>query len=306
MIAQMSEMRGKMIGETLRKRVLVQTAAVILLAFGVGMLSVARSQGRGAGSGAAPATPSAKESAPLDMTGYWVSIVDEDWRWRMITPAKGDYASVPLNPEGTKVADKWDPVKDETDGNQCKAYGAGNIMRIPERLHITWTNDNTLRMDTDAGMQSRLFHFDGSKWQGGASEWQGDSVATWEKQAEIRGSFGGGFPGKRGNLAVVTKHMRAGYLRTNGVPYSENTVLTEYYDRADLDGQSYLFVTSIVDDPQYLRERFITTGQFRREPDASKWNPSPCRPLWPRAPLAAAPEQEFVKPLGLPSNDRDK
>jgi hypothetical protein len=94
--------------------------------------------------------------------------------------------------------------------------------------------------------------------------------------------------------------MRAGYLRTNGAPYSENTVLTEYYDRFDLDGQSYLIVTSIVDDPQYLKERFITSGQFRREPDGSKWSPAPCRPLWPRPPLAAVPDQEFVKPLSIP------
>ncbi len=285
----------------LRRRVLAQSFAVILLALVVGMLSVARSQDRAAGGATAPPPSSAKDSAPIDLTGYWVSIVDEDWRWRMITPAKGDYASVPLNPEGIKVANQWDAAKDEAEGNQCKAYGAGNIMRIPARLHITWSNENTLRMDTDAGMQSRLFHFDGSKWQGGAPDWQGDSVAAWEKQAEMRGSFGGAFPpGKRGNLAVVTRHLRAGYLRTNGVPYSENMVLTEYYDRFDLDGQAYLVVTSIVDDPKYLRDRFITTGQYRREPDASKWNPSPCRPLWPRPPMAALPTQEFTKPLAIP------
>ena len=109
----------------------------------------------------APTT--AKEQALIDLTGYWVSIVNEDWRWRMMTPAKGDYASVPLNAEGKRVADTWDPAKDEREGNQCRAYGAGNILRIPERLHITWENDNTMRMDTDAGMQTRLFHFDGSK-----------------------------------------------------------------------------------------------------------------------------------------------
>jgi len=231
----------------------------------IAMPGTASSQGRGAGGGSS-APPTAKENAPIDLTGYWVSIVDEDWRWRMITPAKGDYASVPLNAEGTKTAAKWDPVKDEAAGDQCKAYGAGNIMRIPERLHITWTNDETLRMDTDEGMQTRLFHFDGSQWQGGAPELQGDSVAAWEKETVLRGSFGGSFPGKRGSLAVVTKHMRAGYLRTNGVPYSENAVLTEYYDRFDRNGQAYLIVTSVVDDPQYLRDRFITSGQFRHEP----------------------------------------
>jgi hypothetical protein len=226
----------------------------------------------------------------IDLTGYWVSIVNEDWRWRMMTPAKGDYAGVPLTAEGRHVADSWDPEKDEREGNQCRAYGAGNIMRIPERLHIAWANDDTLQMDTDAGMQTRLFHFEGSKWQGGTPQWQGDSVADWEKQIQSgaeRGRTAGPVPGKGGSLHVVTTHMRPGYLRKNGVPYSGDAVLTEYFDRFDRNGVAYLIVTSVVVDPQYLNDRFITSGQFKREPDASKWNPTPCRPLWPRRAAAA-------------------
>jgi hypothetical protein len=230
--------------------------------------------------------PTAKAAAVIDMTGYWVAIVNEDWRWRMLTPAKGDYASLPLNAEGRRVADMWDPEKDERDGNQCRAYGAADIMRIPERLHITWADDNTLEMDTDAGMQKRLFHFDGPKWQGGQPQWQGDSVARWEKQVQYGGdaAYGGPSPGKGGDLEVITTHMRAGYLRKNGVPYSENAVLTEYYNVFYPEGPQgtvYLTVTSAVDDPKYLSETFVTSGQFRREPDASKWDPTPCRPLWP-------------------------
>jgi hypothetical protein len=186
---------------------------------------------------------------------------------------------------GKRVADTWDPAKDEREGNNCRAYGAANILRIPERLHVTWENDNTLRMDTDAGMQTRLFHFDGSKWNGGQPQWQGDSVAAWEKQVQTGGAagrFGGPVPGKGGTLHVVTTHMKPGYLRKNGVPYSGNAVLTEYFDRFDRNGVAYLIVTSVVDDPQYLNDRFIISGQFKREPDASKWNPTPCRPLWPR------------------------
>jgi hypothetical protein len=227
---------------------------------------------------AKPAT--AKATATIDLTGYWVSIVNEDWRWRMMTPAKGDYASVPLNPEGRRVADTWDPVKDEHDGNNCRAYGAANIMRIPERIHITWANENTLEMDVDAGTQKRLFHFDGSKWQGGEPQWQGDSVASWEKQVQ-RVGFAKTGSDKDGSLHVVTTHMRPGYLRKNGVPYSKDAVLTEYYDRVEINGRTYLIVTSVVDDPMYLNDRFITSGQFRLEPDGAKWNPTACRPLWP-------------------------
>jgi hypothetical protein len=80
---------------------------------------------------------SAKEAAPEDITGYWVSVVTEDWRWRMLTPAKGDKTSVPLNPEGVKFANAWDAAKDEAEHEQCKAYGAPGLMRLPTRLHIT-------------------------------------------------------------------------------------------------------------------------------------------------------------------------
>src|SRR5580692_1760656 len=103
--------------------------------------------------------PTAKAGAPVDLTGYWVSIVTEDWRYRMVTPAKGDYASVPLNAEARKVADAWDPARDEAEGNQCKSYGAAGLMRVPGRLHVAWENDNVLRLDTDAGTQTRMLRF---------------------------------------------------------------------------------------------------------------------------------------------------
>lgn len=219
-----------------------------------------------------------KAGALIDLTGYWVSLVNEEWRWRMMTPPKGDYAFVPLNAEGRRVADAWDPAKDEAAGNQCKAYGAAAIMRMPERLHITWADENTLELDTDAGMQKRLFHFDGSKWDGGEPQWQGDSVASWEKQTQSRG-FGRPVDAqtKEGSLKVVTTHVRPGYLRKNGVPYSGNAVLTEYFDHFELDGQPYIVVTGVVEDPQYLNSRFITTEQFKLEPNGAKWNPTPCK-----------------------------
>jgi hypothetical protein len=276
--------------QTYQKRRVRHFILVVVLCFAVSASGGGTAAQAPAQSNPRAATQSAQAGALIDLTGYWVSIVNEDWRWRMMTPAKGDYAGVPLTPAGRRVADSWDPVKDEREGNQCRAYGAGNIMRIPERLHITWANDNTLQMDTDAGMQTRLFHFDGSKWQGGTPQWQGDSVADWEKQVQSgagRSRSGGSEPGNGGSLHVVTTHMKPGYLRKNGVPYSGNAVLTEYFDRFDRNGVSYLIVTSVVDDPENLSDRFITSGQFKREPDASKWNPTPCRPLWPRRADAA-------------------
>src|SRR5205807_2422396 len=94
-----------------------------------------------------------------DLTGYWVPIITEDWRWRMMTPPKGDFLGVPLNDAGIKVVNAWDPAKDQTPDNQCKAYGAPALMRLPLRVHITWENDNTLKIESDAGRQTRLLHF---------------------------------------------------------------------------------------------------------------------------------------------------
>jgi len=214
----------------------------------------------GQGRGGAPVT--AKAAAALDLTGYWVSIVSEDWRFRMVTPRKGDYQAVPLTDDGRKVADAWDPAADEAAGNQCKAYGAGAIMRVPGRLHITWQDENTLRIDTDAGTQTRLFHFNAPPASKGERTWQGYSSAQWQPPASLK---------------VITSNLRSGYLRKNGVPYSENAVVTEYFDLAPLPGSGeLLLVTSIVDDPRNVRLPFTVSSQFKKEADGSKWDPTPC------------------------------
>jgi len=231
--------------------------------------------GRG---GEAPAPTTAKAAAPIDITGYWVSVVTEDWRFRMVTPKKGDYPSIPLNNEGRRVADSWDPLKDEGSGNQCKAYGAAGIMRMPGNLHITWENDNTMRIDTDAGTQTRTLQFGGSPPPPGEPTWQGYSSAQWEFAGGTRGARGGQAAQPRtGNLKVVTTHMKPGYLQKNGVPYSGNAVMTEYVSRTiESNGDSWLIVTTIVEDPQYLNQPFTRSTHFKKLPDASGWNPTPC------------------------------
>ena len=215
--------------------------------------------------------PAAKAAAPIDITGYWISVVTEDWRYRMLTPKKGDYPSIPLNPAGRQVADGWDPAKDEGAGNQCKAYGAAGVIRMPGRLHITWVDDNTLRLDTEAGIQTRLFHF-GPAPAAPESPWQGVSTAQWQ--------FAGGRPGGAGNgggLKVVTTKMKAGYLQKNGVPYSENAVLTEYFELTkEPNGDQWLIDVAVVEDPLYLNARFVRSTHFKRLAAGSEWKPSPC------------------------------
>lgn len=223
----------------------------------------------------APATP--RTNAPIDMTGNWVSVVTEDWRWRMLTPPKGDYASLPLNAQGRAAADAWDPSKAASDG--CKPYGAAALLRMPGRLRIAWANDSTLKIETDSGMQTRLLQFDRSARPAAASSWQGHTVAEWEFSGARGAPAAGGARGgaaRAGSLKAVTTNLRAGYLRPNGVPYSENAVVTEYFDRLTTAGSEWLTVITIVDDPAYLTQSFITSTHFKREANASKWSPMPC------------------------------
>jgi hypothetical protein len=235
-------------------------------------------QARGGGSPQPPATPRA--AAPIDITGYWVSVVTADWRFRMMTPPKGDYTSVPLNAEGRRVADTWDPARDEAAGEQCRAYGAPGLMRIPGRLHITWQDDQTLKIETDAGTQTRLLRFGPSPNQGG--DWQGVSAAEWEF---LRGSVVttdgarnvNNFDRRYGSLKVVTTKFKPGYLRRNGVPYSANAVLTEYFDRlVEPNGDSYLMITSTVEDPTYLNQPLMLSTPFKKQADATGWAPAAC------------------------------
>lgn len=266
--------------------------------------------------GAAPAPArSGKDGALADLTGYWVSIVTEDWRYRMVTPAKGDVGSVPVTPEGRKIADAWDPAKDEAAGEQCKAYGAPGLMRRPTRLHITWQDDNTLKVETDEGTQTRLLHFNAATPGSQPASLQGYSAAIWENNNALGNGRGGGLappggfapgapvaaaaggappatgdragrggrggppaPPGTGSLKVVTTNLKPGYLHKNGVPYGAKTVLTEYFTRLDeSDGVSWLVLTADVEDGnQYIRGDFLTSTHFLKERDGAKWDPSPC------------------------------
>jgi hypothetical protein len=214
----------------------------------------------------------ARDLAPIDLTGQWVSIVTEDWRFRMLTPARNDYPGLPLNPAARAIADEWDPARDEAEGNACMSYGAGAIMRVPTRLRISWDGPNELEIETDAGRQTRLLNFGDAPRAADDSSWQGQSVAEWEFHFGRRGQ-----PPANGNLKVVTTNMLAGYFRKNGVPYSENAVLTEYFDLlTQHDGSEWLVVLSVLDDPTYFTGPIITSTNFRRQANRNGWSPSDC------------------------------
>jgi len=243
------------------------TSLLVVLALPLALSRDARGQARG---DAAPAA-SPRAIAPIDLTGQWVAVISEDWRWRMLTPAKGDIVSIPLNLQGQHAAEAWDPARDEAAGEQCKAYGAPGLMRGPIRMRIAWLDDRTLALDTDYGMQTRRLRFGNAGAQPGPRSWQGVSAAEWI----VRG--GGRASQTFGTLKTVTTNLRPGYLRKNGVPYSERAVFTEYWDVHTLPtGDKLLVNTNVVEDPVYLQLPFQTAIHYKLERDASKWDPTPC------------------------------
>ena len=220
-------------------------------------------RGRGAAVGKTP-----KEAAPIDLTGYWVSIVSEDWRFRMLTPAKGDHPDFLLTPAGTKLADAWDAAKDEAEKDHCKAYGAPNIMRVPGRFHITWADDRTLKIETDAGMQTRLLKFAAAPGAPVALSFapappsrQGASTAQWERKS----------------LRVETSNLLPGYLQYNGVPFSGNLKMVEYFDVISEPGvEVWLIDEGVLTDPAYLVRSHKRSTHLRKQADNKGWDPSPC------------------------------
>jgi hypothetical protein len=223
----------------------------------------------------------------------------------MATARKGDYEGVPLNANGRQAADSWDLDADNAAQLQCRAFGVGGIMRQPGRLHIDWEDSNALRIDFDAGTQSRLLNFDPTKSAPGERSIQGHSIAEWQRPPGARGGSvraqigniegpvapGGGGRGQRGgpppassifeggSLKVTSVNFLAGYLRKNGVPYSENASITEYFHRLPQhpNGDVWLHVVTIVEDPEYLSQPFYTSAHFKLESRDDDWNPTICR-----------------------------
>jgi hypothetical protein len=243
-----------------RRLLLLIGAAALVLAGG----SRIHAQ-RGQGAPAAP--PTARAGAAIDVTGTWVSVIGEDWPLRMLPLRKGDYTRMPLTPAARKVADAWDPARDEAAGEQCKGYSAAGITRLPGRVRISWQDDNTMKMELEAGSQTRLFHFRPGPLPAEPA-WQGYSAAEWLYTRA---------PPRSGELKVVTNRLRPGYLRKNGVPFSANTTVTEYYHRFTApNGDVWLTIVTEVRDPENLQQPFVQSTHFKKLPDAAAFKPEPC------------------------------
>ena len=211
----------------------------------------------------------------------------------MITPPRGDFLGMPLNDAGIEMAMAWDPEADIANGMECKAFGAAAIMRMPTRIHVTWEDDDTLRFDFDYGQMTRLAHFDASVPPGERS-WQGHAVAEWINTEQGGGRDRRGAapadPSQRpGGLQMVTTNLLPQYQRQNGIPVSEDAVVFNIIDLVPgPGGEDWLIVKTEIEDPEYLTATRVTSVQFKREPDDSKWNPQSCQvelPPVPRIPV---------------------
>ena len=238
--------------------------AIVAIAFATTTAAQPAQGGRGGPS------PTARAGAPVDLTGTWVSVVTEDWEARMVPPVKGDYTTINqvMNDLARKVADSWEPSMD----GRCEAYGVGGVMRMPGRLRISWQDDSTLKIETDAGAQTRLLRFaaPAPNAAAGPRTLQGSSRAEWQLGGGQRDAFlerGVGPSGRAqrwGGLKVITTNMLAGWLRPNGVPYSESATVTEHFTRFTHPvAGDWFVVTTVVEDPQYLTQPFITSSNFK-------------------------------------------
>lgn len=223
--------------------------------------------------------PTAQQAAPFDMTGYWVSIVTEDWRWRMVVAEPGDAGSIPLNQAGRDLAEAWRPEDNEIES--CLAFGGAGLMRYPGRLHISWENEETLRIDFSAGEQTRFLHFNTASDSANTSpSLQGYTTANWYKERQTRGLGFGGPPNsfEGGNLKSQTRNLMPAFLQRNGVPYSDQTSIEDFYKVIDApNGDRWLIITSVVSDPVNLQQHWITSSNFKYEENDENWNLTGCR-----------------------------
>ena len=242
---------------------------------GLGLCAVAQHAAAQFGPPPPPDTRSARERAPIDLTGQWVAVVSEDWRWRMVTPPVGDAASIPLNAKGRAATAAWDYERDRREGNFCRPYGPPGLIRQPTRLRIDWEDADTLRLEFDAGRQTRHLRF--KPQPPGAPSLQGDSAAQWFRQPRARRVRGANAEDRR-SAARAHDPTDGRIPAANGVPYSEHATVKEFFNTFTLpdDNGTWLVVTTVVNDPEYLSTDLLLSTQFKKETGRSGWNPRPC------------------------------
>jgi glyoxylase-like metal-dependent hydrolase (beta-lactamase superfamily II) len=203
--------------------------------------------------------------AQVDLTGMWAPIFHEDQIERIPGPDVGDYAGLPINDAMRLRADSWDASLLTLPEHQCKPHpstygfrGVGNL-RISAEVNEKTQSIIKLHTHIQWQEQKRDIWLDGRPHPPdyAAHTWQGFSTAQWE-----------------GNVLVVkTTHLKAGWIRRNGLLITDQATMTERFIRHG----NYLTHVYMIEDPNYLTEPLIKTSGFQLVQNPAM-QPYPCYP----------------------------
>jgi hypothetical protein len=201
--------------------------------------------------------------AQIELAGNWAPLFTEDQPERVAGPEIGDYLGLPINPADRLRADTWDASLLTLPEHQCIPHPSTYGFRGVGLLRIWDTVDDATQKLVSVNTHIQWMEQERHIWMDGrphppdfaAHTWQGFSTGHWE-----------------GNVLVVhTDHLKAGWIRRNGVALTDRATLEDRFIRHG----DFLTHVSIVQDPNYLTEPFIRTNGFRLDL-AAQMQPYPC------------------------------
>lgn len=205
----------------------------------------------------------AQALAQLNLVGYWNPIFHEDFEERIPGPAMGDYLGLPISDAARLRAESWDASLLTVPEHQCKPHPSTYGFRGVGMLRIWEDRDEKtqqlVKLDTHIAWQAQHREI----WMDGRPHPSEYARHTW--QGFSTGRFEGDV------LVVETTHLKAAWIRRNGLPLSDRATMTDrFYRHGDL-----LTHVMIVEDPVYLTEPLVKTNGFELVPNGTM-DPYPC------------------------------
>ena len=193
--------------------------------------------------------------AQVDLSGNWAPLYHEDQPERIPGPEVGDYIALPINAAARARAQAWSASLLTLPEHQCKPHPAGYGYRGPSNLRIQQDVDFDTQRVRRITIYIQWMQQFREVWMDGRARpsdhaphtWQGFSTGTWE--------------GDR--LVVRTTHLKAGWVRRNGIPYSDRATFTDTWQRHG----NFLTHVSMLEDPVYLTEPFVRTTNWVFAPE---------------------------------------
>jgi len=202
-------------------------------------------------------------SAQLNLVGYWAPIFHEDFDERIPGPPIGDYLGLPINDAARLRAQSWDASLLSSPEHQCKPHPSTYGFRGVGTLRIWETRDPKTQALVKINTQIEWQEQRREIWLDGRPHPPEYARHTWQ------GFSTGHFEGD--TLVVETTHLKAGWIRRNGLPLSDRATMTDrFYRHGDL-----ITHVMMIEDPVYLTEPLVKTNGFQLMP-AGTINPYPC------------------------------